>query len=128
MKGGFKMIRKFNTLLVTLLFSTFLFQTFLFASDELYDAPGLDSNRETFSSMPNENIDTFTGGLILSFEDIRLPGNGGLDLVIQRTYNSKNTCNGWTQYLGNWSCTIMEENTWLGLWLDAPFWKAVSAC
>jgi len=36
-----------------------------------------------------EHIDTFTGGVILSFVDGRLPGNGGLDLVIQKTYNSK---------------------------------------
>lgn len=116
------MIRKFNKLLVILLFTTFLFPIFLFASDELYDAPGFDPHRETFSSMPNEHIDTFTGGLILTFEDIRLPGNGGLDLVIQRTYNSKNTCNGWT-YWGGWGCTSYDENTWLGYGWTLHFGK-----
>src|SRR3972149_1340028 len=32
---------------------------------------------------------TFSGNLMLSYTDIILPGNGGLDLKIQRTYNSK---------------------------------------
>jgi len=107
------MINRIKKQWVVLLFVFFLFPTFLFASDELYDAPGFDPNRETFSSMPNEHIDAFTGGLILTFEDIRLPGNGGLDLVIQRTYNSKNTCNEFT-YWGYWYCSKDDENTWLG--------------
>jgi len=82
-------MRKTLKAVVISLFFFLLSPTFLFASDELYNAPRFDPNRETFSSMPNEHIDTFTGGLILSFEDISLPGNRGLDLVIQRTYNSK---------------------------------------
>ena len=97
-----------------LLFFLTLLPSFLFASDEIYDAPGLDPHRETLSSIPNEHIDPFTGGLTLTFEDIRLPGNGGLDLVIQRTFNSKNTCNEWLNWLNQWSCHIPGENTWLG--------------
>ena len=85
----------------------------LHASDELYDAPGLNPYRETLSSIPNEHIDPFTGGVILSFEDFRLPGNGGLDLVIQRTFNSKSTCNQWTN-LNGWYCSRNDDNTWLG--------------
>jgi len=92
----------------------FLFPIGLLASDELYDAPGFDPHRDTLSSFPNEHIDPFTGGLILTFEDIRLPGNGGLDLVIQRTFNSKNTCNAWTGTPGAYSCLTNDENTWLG--------------
>lgn len=83
----------------------------LLGFDELYNAPGFNPYRETFSSMANEHIDTFTGGLILTFEDLRLPGNGGLDLVIQRTFNSKNTCNEYTGWLGKWSCSRDDENT-----------------
>jgi hypothetical protein len=114
MKEGVTMLNRFNRLLAISLFIILLFPGFLFA-DELYDAPGFDPNRETFTSMPNEHIDTFTGGLILTFEDMRLPGNGGLDLVIQRTYNSKNTCNEWTEWPpGQWGCTRYDENTWLG--------------
>jgi len=82
------------SLLAFLLFPCLLFAA-TFSPDELYDAPGFDPNRETFSSMPNEHIDTFTGGLILTFEDIRLPGNGGLDLVIQR--------------IGNWRWVVVFE-------------------
>jgi YD repeat-containing protein len=37
----------------------------------------------------SESVDPFTGNLTLSHTDIRLPGNGGLDLLIQRTYNSR---------------------------------------
>lgn len=55
-----------------------------------------------------------TVGLTLTFEDIRLPGNGGLNLVIQRTYNSKNTCNEWTVTPYGTSCSKNDENTWLG--------------
>jgi len=76
-----------------------------------YDLPGFNSNRETFSSVPYEHYDPFAGGLILTFQDIRLPGNGGLDLVIQRNFLSKNTCNQWIEWLGNWSCRIDDENT-----------------
>ena len=85
----------------------------LFASDDLYDAAGIDPHRETLSSIPEEHIDPFTGGLTQSHVDIRLPGNGGLDLVIQRTFNSKNVCNGWTCVGSTCSCE-KGENTWLG--------------
>ena len=91
-----------------------LLPSLLFASDELYDAPGFDPNRETLSSIPNEHIDPFTGGLILSFEDLRLPGNGGLDLVVQRTFNSKNTCQEWLSLSRPVVLHLPGENTWLG--------------
>src|SRR3990172_1249831 len=116
------MSRDFKNLLIFILFVVFFFPAFL-SADELYDSPGFDPHRETFTSMPNEHIDTFTGGLILSFEDIRLPGNGGLDLVIQRVYNSKNTCNEWREWLGAWSCSSAEENTWLGYGWTLHFGK-----
>jgi YD repeat-containing protein len=107
------MIRAPRPILVVLYSILLSSPTILFASDELYDAPGLDPHRETLSSIPNEHIDPFTGGVILSFEDFRLPGNGGLDLVIQRTFNSKSTCNQWTN-LNGWYCSKNDDNTWLG--------------
>lgn len=58
-------------------------------ADPFYDALGFEANRDLFSQAPSEYIDPFTGGLILSHTDIFLPGNGGLDLNIQRVYNSK---------------------------------------
>lgn len=72
--------------------------------DPLHDAPGFDSNRDTVSQMPEEHIDPFTGGLTLTYVDARLPGNGGLDLVIQRSFNSKNMCRSYSDYWGNLKC------------------------
>jgi YD repeat-containing protein len=42
----------------------------------------------TFSLLPWESIDTYTGNAILTFKDLVLPGNGGYDLEIVRTYNT----------------------------------------
>jgi len=117
-EGELKMRKTHKGVVINLFCFFFLSSTGIFALDidpgEIYDAPGLNPRRETLSSIPNEHIDPFTGGLILTFEDIRLPGNGGLDLVIQRTFNSKNTCNEYTGWLGKWSCSRDDENTWLG--------------
>jgi len=111
------MRKTLKAVVISLFFFLFLLSASVFALDidpgEIYEAPGLNPHRETLSSIPNEHIDPFTGGITLSFEDIRLPGNGGLDLVIQRTYNSKNTCNEYT-YWGGWGCSKNDENTWLG--------------
>ncbi len=59
-------------------------------SGELYQGIGLDPERTIYSSEPTEAIDPFTGSLVLNYTDLHLPGNGGLDLAIQRTYYSKN--------------------------------------
>jgi YD repeat-containing protein len=109
------MIKIFSkkTAVVTFLFIILFLPSLLFALDELYDAPGIDPHRETLSSIPQEHIDPFTGGLTLSHVDISLPGNGGLDLVIQRTFNSKNVCSGWTCMGASCGCT-QGENTWMG--------------
>jgi RHS repeat-associated protein len=102
------------SLAVLFVFPVYAFAT-EFASDDIYDAPGVNPYRDTLSSIPNEHIDPFMGGLTLIFEDIRLPGNGGLDLVIQRVFNSKNACNVWQKF-GNdpWYCQSPDENGWLG--------------
>ena len=49
---------------------------------------GLQPNRDYLALQPFEAIDTATGNLILRFEDLRLPGNNGLDLVVERAYNA----------------------------------------
>lgn len=36
----------------------------------------------------NEHIDPFSGNMLIVQTDLHLPGNGGLDLTIMRTYNS----------------------------------------
>jgi len=85
-----------------------------FSTDEYYDAPGFNPNRDTFSIVPYEHIDTFTGNVILNFIDARLPGNGGLDLVIQRTFNSKLACILWVGTYEGWYCAQVVENSWVG--------------
>ena len=58
-------------------------------SDPVFDAKGFQQNRDYFSQVPYEHIDTLSGSLVLTFTDLVLPGNGGRDLRFQRTYNSK---------------------------------------
>lgn len=83
------------------------------AADPVYDARGYNPSRAYFQGVPFERIDPMTGNLMLSFTDLRLPGNAGFDLVIARTYNSKVYRNypngldidswagvGWTFHLG----------------------------
>jgi Domain of unknown function (DUF6531) len=57
----------------------------------ILDVAGFQQNRDYFSEAPFEHIDTLSGGLILTFTDLVLPGNAGRDLRFQRTYNSKST-------------------------------------
>lgn len=46
-------------------------------------------NKRIEPHLPGERIDHFTGNLSISQEDLALPGKGGLDLRIIRTYSSK---------------------------------------
>jgi len=57
--------------------------------DPVYDAVGSQYGRGFFAPLPFERIDTVTGNLFLSFTDLSLPGYGGLDLNVVRTYNSR---------------------------------------
>ena len=58
-------------------------------SHPVLDEPGFRQNRDYFSEMPFEHIDTLTGSLILKFTDLVLPANAGRELRFERTYNSK---------------------------------------
>lgn len=53
-------------------------------ASEIYKGEGIDPERIVYSSTPSENIDPFTGSLTLVNTDLQLPGNGGLDLIINR--------------------------------------------
>lgn len=109
-------MKKIRVCLKLFLLLTFLLPSFVFADgdDPLYDAAGLNPYREALSNTDFEHIDPFTGGLVLNFEDMRLPGNGGLDLVVQRSYNSKNTCRNWVDS-GTISCYGLQEiDSWVG--------------
>ena len=53
-----------------------------------YQEPGLSPNRAYVNQSLGEHIDPFTGKLQLHTTDLVIPGNGGLDITIQRSYNS----------------------------------------
>jgi uncharacterized protein RhaS with RHS repeats len=55
---------------------------------DFYSEPGLNPFRDPVTY--NEMIDPFSGNLQLTFTDLVIPGNGGLDIKIQRTYNANN--------------------------------------
>ena len=76
-------------------------------ADEVFDARGFNRNRDFFSQLPYEHIDPLTGNLLLTFVDLELPGNAGLDLRLQRTYNSK--------ILPNYPFGILDADSWAGV-------------
>lgn len=55
----------------------------------VYDQQGVDVPRGFAAEAPNEAIDPFSGNLVLYHNDLRLPGVAGVDLNLQRVYNSK---------------------------------------
>ncbi len=55
---------------------------------DFYKEPGINPNRSYVNQNFNEHIDPFTGSLQLHYVDLRLPGNGGFELQVVRSYNS----------------------------------------
>lgn len=55
---------------------------------DFYKGPGLDPNRSSVNQNFNEHIDPFNGSLQLHYVDINVPGNGGFDIQVVRSYNS----------------------------------------
>ena len=55
---------------------------------DFYKDPGLNPNRNYINQNFSEHIDPFTGALQLHYVDIFIPGNGGFDLKVIRSYNS----------------------------------------
>lgn len=90
-------------------------------ADEVLDERGFNPTRVTFGGLPYEHVDPLTGNLLLTFTDLTLPGNGGFDLRIQRTYNSKVHAN--FQQLG----TKLGEDSWAGLGWRIHFGRLLNA-
>jgi YD repeat-containing protein len=73
-----------------------------------YQEAGMSPNRGYDNQHANEHIDPFSGKLQWHYVDLHLPGNGGLDLSIQRSYSSLNEILGeaspvgvgWTMHFG----------------------------
>lgn len=53
-----------------------------------YQEPGLSPNRDYVNQHASEAIDPFSGKLQLHYIDRFIPGNGGMDIKIQRSYSS----------------------------------------
>ncbi len=53
-----------------------------------YQSPGIAENRKGVSHNADERIDPFSGMLQVHHTDVVVPGNGGFDLAIRRSYNS----------------------------------------
>ena len=81
------------------------------AEDEMrdfYAEPGLNPFQSSGGQDGTEHIDPFSGNLQLSYVDLSIPGNGGLDIDITRYYNlpqsSPGYANpfgyGWTMHFG----------------------------
>ena len=75
--------------IILILFVLFLTYLYGFAESGIYDRIGIIPEHGLYGTVPQENIDLFTGNLTLRFKDIVLPGPNGFDLVIWRVYNSK---------------------------------------
>ena len=61
-----------------------------------FDPIGLQPGRAYFSQLPFESIDTISGGVILKFTDLVLPGDAGMDVRIIRSYNHQAVGPQWT--------------------------------
>lgn len=55
---------------------------------DYYSEPGLNPLRDYLNQNASEYIDPFSGTLHLSYVDIQVPGNGGLDIKVQRSYTT----------------------------------------
>jgi hypothetical protein len=58
---------------------------------DFYIGLGLDSNRSSVNQNFNEHSDPFNGSPQLHCVDTNVPGNGGFDVQVTRSYNSA-TC------------------------------------
>lgn len=55
---------------------------------DFYKDPGIQPHRSYVNQAFGEFIDPFTGALQLHYVDLHLPGDGGFDLQVVRSYNS----------------------------------------
>ncbi len=85
----FKMKSLSKLIFALLAFSTFLGPHNSFAFGENYDELGFKKNKTYLRFSPGEYVNIFSGNLLLTHTDLILPGNGGFNLKLQRTYNSK---------------------------------------
>jgi RHS repeat-associated protein len=61
----------------------------LYGQSGIFDRTGIIPGHGSYSSVPEEIVDLFTGNVTLRYLDYSLPGPHGLDVKIWRVYNSK---------------------------------------
>jgi len=91
---------------------------------DYYSEAGIPAQRDTVSGHLVDRVDPFTGKLQLHHVDLVVPGNGGLDIRIIRSYSSQNDNpgertpwgSGWTMHFGR--VLIVDPNKLCGgaLW------------
>lgn len=83
-------------LLIGLVATTGAGPAFIDPGSGAFGVVGNRPERGSFSTMPFDRIDTVNGNLTLTFTDLVLPGNAGMDLRITRTYNHNKADDKWT--------------------------------
>ena len=106
------MHNKFSIALVSTCLITFAAFALADGIDEpipsYYQEAGPSRTRDYINQHANEKIDPYTGKLQWHYVDLFIPGNGGLDLKVQRSYSSQNeqlgefspAGLGWTMHFG----------------------------
>src|SRR5262249_40052568 len=80
------------------------------AAQTVFDQNGFGVNHGSYTVLPYEYIDPLSGNLILVVTDLTLPGNAGLNLSVQRVYNSAV----YPHYANNGDKTL-DEDSWAGI-------------
>ena len=98
-----------------------IYSSFVIASEipDFTQEPGISPVREySVSQNGTEFIDPFTGMLRLSYKDLVVPGNGGLDIVVNRTYKNIQQVAG--------TGVVLDGRTTTGLGWDVHFGRVYS--
>jgi YD repeat-containing protein len=89
-------------LMRTALLGLALFNAATFADKQrdYYAEPGLNPFATASGQDVTENIDPFSGNLNLRYVDLMIPGNGGLDITVLRSYNLPQEAPGYVNPFG----------------------------
>ncbi len=89
------MMKSIKSLFITIIYSLLVFNLSSHAEEirDYYSEPGLHPFKELSSDL-NETIDPFSGTLQIRHQDLVIPGNGGMDITINRFYTSHQDDNG----------------------------------
>jgi hypothetical protein len=120
------------------------------ASRGRFDAPGsafgvvgARAERGYFRNLPWETVDLVNGNLMLTFTDLLLPGNAGMDLLFTHTYNHQTSGNKWTfgfagvptaailpaspaapsLFMPDGSAKALHTAVVSGYWITTDFWR-----